>query len=154
MVLPRSIRLFRVLALVVSLPYSCWLKRHSRSKTSGARRVVPSTQPFDPQSSNDKHGPFTAAIPFSIAAHVHWFAGATILDMVRGPSTKSRRRSQSPLGRKTFVYLTNDERELIDEAAGIERRSVSSFIANAAMRVAESVVAKQHSQKPPKSRRP
>jgi uncharacterized protein (DUF1778 family) len=55
----------------------------------------------------------------------------------------SRRRSQQPLGRKTFVYLTNGERKLVDQAASLERRSVSSFIANAAVEAAERTVARR-----------
>ena len=55
------------------------------------------------------------------------------------PST-SRRRADQPLLRKTFVYLTSEERRLIDEAAASERRSISSFIANAAVEAAERVV--------------
>jgi len=55
------------------------------------------------------------------------------------PST-SRRRSRLGLGKKTFVYLTDDERKLVDQAAEIERRSVSSFIANAALTAAKTTV--------------
>jgi len=55
-------------------------------------------------------------------------------------SPKSRRRSQQPLGRKTFVYLTEQERTVIDRAAAAERRSVSSFIANAAVEAANRVI--------------
>jgi uncharacterized protein (DUF1778 family) len=56
------------------------------------------------------------------------------------PLPKSRRRSREPLGRKTFVYLTEEERNLIDRAAAAERRSVSSFIANAAVDAAAKVI--------------
>jgi uncharacterized protein (DUF1778 family) len=38
--------------------------------------------------------------------------------------------------------LTDEERMLVDEAAAAERRSVSSFIANAAVEAAERVVMK------------
>lgn len=55
-------------------------------------------------------------------------------------SSSSRRRSDQPLGRKTFVYLTDEERRLVDEAAASERRSVSSFIAHAAVEAAERIV--------------
>jgi len=44
------------------------------------------------------------------------------------------------LGRKTFVYLTEEERNVIDHAADAERRSVSSFIANAAVDAAKRVI--------------
>src|SRR6266850_238465 len=43
--------------------------------------------------------------------------------MKKSSVSKSRRRSQGLLGRKTFVYLTDYERDLVDEAAGLERRS-------------------------------
>jgi hypothetical protein len=56
--------------------------------------------------------------------------------------TASRRRSTLGLGRKTFVYFTDDERKLVDQAAEIERRSVSSFVANAALTAAETTVRK------------
>src|SRR4051812_19181401 len=62
--------------------------------------------------------------------------------MKKARSTSSRRRSDQPLLRKTFVYLTNEERRLIDEAAASERRSISSFIANAAVEAAEHVVSR------------
>lgn len=55
-------------------------------------------------------------------------------------SPKSRRRSREPLGRKTLVYLTEEERNVIDRAAAAERRSVSSFIANAAVEAATRVI--------------
>jgi uncharacterized protein (DUF1778 family) len=66
--------------------------------------------------------------------------------MKKGPAPKSRRRSREPLGRKTFVYLTEDERKLVDQAATAERRSVSSFIANAAVKAAERIVGR-HAKK-------
>jgi uncharacterized protein (DUF1778 family) len=59
--------------------------------------------------------------------------------MKKGSAPKSRRRSRQLLGRKTFVYLTEEERTLVDEAAATERRSVSSFIANAAVEAAERI---------------
>lgn len=63
------------------------------------------------------------------------------IDAMKGaPSPKSRRRSRQPLGRKTFVYLTEEERKVIDRAAAAERRSVSSFIANAAVDAAARVI--------------
>jgi hypothetical protein len=62
-------------------------------------------------------------------------------------STASRRRSAPGLGKKTFVYFTNDERELVDQAAEIERRSVSSFVANAALTAAEATIRKNSIKK-------
>lgn len=44
--------------------------------------------------------------------------------------------------KKTFVCFTDDERILVDEAAEIERRTVSSFIANAALSAAEATIKK------------
>ncbi len=41
------------------------------------------------------------------------------------------------MGKKTFVYLTEEERMFVDKAAAAERRSVSSFIAKAAVEAAE-----------------
>ena len=63
--------------------------------------------------------------------------------MKKGVAPKSRRRSPQPLGRKTFVYLAEAERTLIDQAAAAERRSISSFIANAAVEAAERIVGRR-----------
>jgi uncharacterized protein (DUF1778 family) len=63
--------------------------------------------------------------------------------MKKEVAPKSRRRSGQPLGRKTFVYLTEEERDLVDQAATSERRSVSSFIANAAVKAAEQIVTRK-----------
>jgi hypothetical protein len=68
------------------------------------------------------------------------FLRCTIAAMKKGAVPKSRRRSQQPLGRKTFVYLTEEERMLVDQAAAAERRSVSSFIANTAVEAAARIV--------------
>jgi hypothetical protein len=62
-------------------------------------------------------------------------------------STASRRRSAPGLGKKTFVYFTSDERKLVDQAAEIERRSVSSFVANAALTAAEATIRKNSIKK-------
>jgi uncharacterized protein (DUF1778 family) len=40
------------------------------------------------------------------------------------------------------VYFTDYERKLVDQAAEIERRSVSSFVANAALTAAEATLSK------------
>jgi hypothetical protein len=60
----------------------------------------------------------------------------------------SRRRGKASLGRKTFVYFTEDERTLIDQAAKVERRSISSFVATAALAAAEDLVNPGHKRKP------
>jgi len=53
----------------------------------------------------------------------------------------SRRRTKLGLGKKTLVYFSDAERKTIDRAAKLERRSISSFIANAAITAANSVLA-------------
>jgi hypothetical protein len=68
------------------------------------------------------------------------FLRCTIAEMKKAPTPKSRRRSPQLLERKTFVYLTDEERRLVDKAATAERRSVSSFVANAAVEAAERIV--------------
>jgi uncharacterized protein (DUF1778 family) len=67
--------------------------------------------------------------------------------MSKNDSSASRRRSKPRLGRKTFVYFTEDERQQVDDAAKVERRSVSSFVANAALVAAEEVLRKHPSKK-------
>src|SRR6202795_5062939 len=69
---------------------------------------------------------------------------ATMRLMVKRATTASRRRGKPRLGRKTFVYFTDDERKLIDQAARVERRSISSFIATAAIDAAEGLVNLRH----------
>jgi hypothetical protein len=64
--------------------------------------------------------------------------------MAKRDSPASRRRGKSRLGRKTFVYFTDDEGKLIDQASKLERRSISSFVANAAIAAAEEVVSLSH----------
>jgi uncharacterized protein (DUF1778 family) len=61
---------------------------------------------------------------------------------MKGMSPKSRRRSKQALGQKAFVYLTAEERQLINKAADVERRSVSGFIANAAVESARRLLEK------------
>ncbi|HKV82099.1 MAG TPA: DUF1778 domain-containing protein [Candidatus Sulfotelmatobacter sp.] len=63
--------------------------------------------------------------------------------MKKESTFKSRRRSRETLGKKILVYFTQAERELVDKAADLERRSVSSFVANAAIIAAERTVAKR-----------
>jgi uncharacterized protein (DUF1778 family) len=67
--------------------------------------------------------------------------------MSKNHPSASRRRSKPRLGRKTFVYFTEDERKQVDDAAKVERRSVSSFVANAALVAAEEVLMKHPSKK-------
>jgi uncharacterized protein (DUF1778 family) len=59
--------------------------------------------------------------------------------MAKKTLAASRRRSKPRLGRKTFVYFTDEERKQVDEAARLERRSISSFVANAALVAVEEV---------------
>jgi len=42
------------------------------------------------------------------------------------------------------VYFTHAEREIVDKAADLERRSISSFVANAAIVAAERIVTKRN----------
>jgi len=58
------------------------------------------------------------------------------IDVAKRPQT-SRRRSSVRLGKKLLVYFTEEERTIVDSAAAAERRSISSFVANAAIRAAE-----------------
>jgi uncharacterized protein (DUF1778 family) len=56
----------------------------------------------------------------------------------------SRRRSETRLRKKTFVYFTDEERKLIDRAATEERRSVSSFVASVAINAANEILKHKH----------
>jgi uncharacterized protein (DUF1778 family) len=67
--------------------------------------------------------------------------------MAKNRLPRSRRRSKSPLSGKIFVYFTNEERKLVDSAADAERRSISSFVANAAIAAAEDVQSRQGKKK-------
>ncbi len=67
--------------------------------------------------------------------------------MAKNRPPKSRRRSKSPLSRKIFVYFTDEERKLVDSAADAERRSISSFVANAAIAAAEQIQSRQSKKK-------
>jgi uncharacterized protein (DUF1778 family) len=58
---------------------------------------------------------------------------------------RSRRRSKQALSKQILVYFTPKERELVDKAADLERRSISSFVANAAIVAAEKILAKRKS---------
>ena len=62
--------------------------------------------------------------------------------MTKSDIPASRRRAKLGLGKKTLVYFSDAERNAIDRAAKEERRSISSFIANAALLAANKVVAR------------
>jgi uncharacterized protein (DUF1778 family) len=64
--------------------------------------------------------------------------------MKKGVAPKSRRRSRQALDKKILVYFTQAERELVDQAADLERRSISSFVANAAILAAERLLTKRN----------
>jgi uncharacterized protein (DUF1778 family) len=53
----------------------------------------------------------------------------------------SRRTGKSPLGAKVFSYYTQEERRLLEKAAKLERRSLSSFVALAALQQAQRTIA-------------
>ena len=52
----------------------------------------------------------------------------------------SRRTGKAPLGAKVFSYYTLEERRLIERAAKVEHRSLSSFVAMAAVERARRVL--------------
>ena len=52
----------------------------------------------------------------------------------------SRRTGEGPLGAKVFSYYTQDERRLVEKAAKLEHRSLSSFVAIAAVERAQRVL--------------
>jgi uncharacterized protein (DUF1778 family) len=53
----------------------------------------------------------------------------------------SRRTGKTPLGAKVFSYYTQEERQMLEKAAKLERRSLSSFVALAAVEHAQRVLA-------------
>ena len=53
----------------------------------------------------------------------------------------SRRTGKTPLGAKVFSYYTQEERRLLEKAAKLERRSLSSFVALAAIERAQRIIA-------------
>jgi len=55
----------------------------------------------------------------------------------------SRRAAKEPLREKVFSYYTKRERQLIDEAAERESRSLSSFVALAAIERAQRVLGRK-----------
>ena len=54
----------------------------------------------------------------------------------------SRRTSREPLREKVFSYYTKKERELLERAAEREARSLSSFVALAALERARRILGK------------
>ena len=60
----------------------------------------------------------------------------------------SRRRRKLGLGKKTLVYFSDAERKAIDREAKLERRSISSFIANAAILAANRLLNSDHDKQP------
>jgi len=52
----------------------------------------------------------------------------------------SRRKETTALGSKVFSYYTQQERKLLEKAARMERRSLSSFVAIAAVDRANQVI--------------
>lgn len=72
------------------------------------------------------------------------FLRCTIAAMKKGVAPKSRRRSRQTLDKKILVYFTQAERDLVDKAADLDRRSISSFVANAAIAAAERLVTKSN----------
>jgi uncharacterized protein DUF1778 len=110
---------------VPDLPHWIYHQRAIRSRIGGLPARLPrsSAKPMEPKEALGSP-----------------FLRCTIARMKKGAAPKSRRRSRERLGRKTFVYLTDEERRLVDHAAASERRSVSSFIANAAVEAAERLI--------------
>jgi len=52
----------------------------------------------------------------------------------------SRRASREPLREKVFSYYTKRERQLLEQAANLESRSLSSFVALAALERARRIL--------------
>ncbi len=61
--------------------------------------------------------------------------------MAKREHIPSRRTGKTPLGAKVFSYYTQDERKLLEKAAKAERRSLSSFVALAALERAQRILA-------------
>ena len=59
------------------------------------------------------------------------------------PYIPSRRTGKGPLGAKVFSYYTQEERRLIEKAARLEHRSLSSFVAIAAVERARQVLGRK-----------
>lgn len=61
--------------------------------------------------------------------------------MAKKEHIPSRRTGKTPLGAKVFSYYTQEERRLLEKAAKQERRSLSSFVALAAIERAQRIIA-------------
>ena len=61
--------------------------------------------------------------------------------MAKEEHIPSRRTGKTPLGAKVFSYYTQEERRLLEKAAKLERRSLSSFVALAAIERAQRIIA-------------
>jgi hypothetical protein len=66
---------------------------------------------------------------------------STINPVAKKEHIPSRRTGKSPLGAKVFSYHTQEEHRLLVKAAKLERRSLSSFVALAAIERAERILA-------------
>jgi len=58
---------------------------------------------------------------------------------------RSRRRADEDLSKKVFAYFTTEEYKAVQKAAKLERRSLSSFVALAALDAARSALRKASS---------
>ena len=61
--------------------------------------------------------------------------------MAKEEHIPSRRTGKTSLGAKVFSYYTQEERRLLEKAAKLERRSLSSFVALAALERAQRILA-------------
>jgi uncharacterized protein (DUF1778 family) len=61
----------------------------------------------------------------------------------RDSKVPSRRAAKDPLRAKVFSYYTNKERQLVEEAAQYESRSLSSFVALAALERARQILGRK-----------
>ena len=61
----------------------------------------------------------------------------------RDSKVPSRRAAKDPLRAKVFSYYTNKERQLVEEAAEYESRSLSSFVALAALERARQILGRK-----------
>ncbi len=65
--------------------------------------------------------------------------------MKRTEPMRSRRRADEDLSKKVFAYFTTEEYKAVQKAAKIERRSLSSFVALAALDADRSALRKASS---------
>jgi uncharacterized protein (DUF1778 family) len=62
--------------------------------------------------------------------------------VAKNKKVPSRRSAKKPLRAKVFSYYTPEERLLVEQAASIESRSLSSFVALAALERARQITGK------------